>query len=305
MVIGNPPYKKILNSQLRDRYRTQIDCNSTSNLYVFFLLKALKLSLNVSLIIPKSFLNSPEYKMIREELIKIKIIAIHDFGESAFSVKIETIALTLKNTPPKNEHKIAIYSYRLKKFLRQDQSYVTKSRFGAWLLYRNQRFDDVCESLQFGCFSVFRDRQLTKKNTKSHGRYQVIRARNIGANGRLINITGYNRYVDDITHLAVGKYINKEVILVPNLTYNPRAMRLPTGCIADGSAAILIPKIKVSDDDIEYFSSKEFREFYQIARNYGTRSMNIDSVSVNYFGIKKKSDRESITRYSCIQECTV
>jgi len=74
---------------------------------------------------------------------------------------------------------------------------------------------------------------------------------------------------------------------VPNLTYNPRAARLPRNCIADGSAAILISDDEVLDKDIEYFSSEEFNLFYRIARNYGTRSMNIDSVSVNYFGVKK------------------
>lgn len=34
-----------------------------------------------------------------------------------------------------------------------------------------------------------------------------------------------------------------------------------------------------------YFSSDEFRQFYRIARNYQTRSLNIDKNSVYWFGI--------------------
>ena len=36
-----------------------------------------------------------------------------------------------------------------------------------------------------------------------------------------------------------------------------------------------------------YFSSKEYRDFYQIARNYQTRSLNVDSCSVFFYGVLK------------------
>ena len=42
-----------------------------------------------------------------------------------------------------------------------------------------------------------------------------------------------------------------------------------------------------------YFSSDEFRQFYKIARNYQTRSLNIDNNSVYWFGIEKEG---------CVQE---
>jgi len=41
---------------------------------------------------------------------------------------------------------------------------------------------------------------------------------------------------------------------------------------------------------LEYFASEEFRKFYMIARNLGTRSLNIDSNSVFYFGILKEDE---------------
>jgi DNA (cytosine-5)-methyltransferase 1 len=90
--------------------------------------------------------------------------------------------------------------------------------------------------------------------------------------------------------LAVKKYLNNpDAILVPNLTYLPRATRMPKNSLVDGSVAILIPKnkIEISIDNLNYWSSNEFRDFYRICRNHSSRSMNIDSNYVFYFGILK------------------
>ena len=38
---------------------------------------------------------------------------------------------------------------------------------------------------------------------------------------------------------------------------------------------------------LEFFASKEFTAFYRIARNFGTRSLNIDKNSVFFWGLKK------------------
>ena len=85
------------------------------------------------------------------------------------------------------------------------------------------------------------------------------------------------------------KFINNETaVLVPNLTYNPRACFLPKNTIVDGSVAILTLRNgsrPINENDLEYFGSVEFSKFYAVARNYGTRSLNIDNNSVFFFGI--------------------
>ena len=86
------------------------------------------------------------------------------------------------------------------------------------------------------------------------------------------------------------KLLNKNnIILVPNLTYYPRATFLPKNSIVDGSVALLKSKknLEITTKHLEYFSSKEFTEYYKIARNMGTRSLNIDNNSVLFFGLKK------------------
>ena len=73
------------------------------------------------------------------------------------------------------------------------------------------------------------------------------------------------------------------------MTYKLRVMKKPSGCLVNGSVAILIPKrrIKLEKEDLIFFSSDEYREFMQIARNYQTRTLNIDSTSVYFFGIRR------------------
>ena len=46
--------------------------------------------------------------------------------------------------------------------------------------------------------------------------------------------------------------------------------------------------IKLTKKDMLFFSTDEYRNFYKIARNYQTRSLNIDKTSVFFFGKLKE-----------------
>ena len=106
-----------------------------------------------------------------------------------------------------------------------------------------------------------------------------------------MDITGYDSYINFTPNIDVLKYINNtETVLIPNLTYYPRACFMPINSITDGSVAILTLKNgsrKINQKDLEYYNSEEFTKFYKIARNHGTRSLNIDNNSVFFFGILK------------------
>ena len=75
------------------------------------------------------------------------------------------------------------------------------------------------------------------------------------------------------------------------MKYNHRVCKKPLGTIVNGSVAILIPKgdIKLTEEDMLFFSTDEYRNFYKIARNYQTRSLNIDKTSVFFFGKLKEA----------------
>ena len=98
--------------------------------------------------------------------------------------------------------------------------------------------------------------------------------------------------MDSTDGLTVAKFLDKDdCILIPNLTYHPRACFLPKRCITDGSVAILTPldnEENITKDDLDFYSTQSFANFYAIARNRGTRSLNIDNNSVFFFGKIKK-----------------
>jgi len=276
------------------QYKFALVEKDIDNIYVFFLEKALNISKMVAFVLPKAFISSPMYKTTRNKVKDLLITTIIDYGEKGFNgVKIETISLIIKNKKVENENFTQIESYITLESRLRKQSYITEETYPNWLLYRNDFFDSVARKLKLNTFDVFRDRQITKKDTKPQGKFRVLKSRNIG-NNEIINIPNYDCFVDDTSTYTVSKFINrKNCILVPNLTYKPRAVFLPPNTIVDGSVAILIPKLKnqkISVHSLEYFASEEFRKFYMIARNLGTRSLNIDSNSVFYFGILKEDE---------------
>ena len=289
IVVGNPPFGKFTeNSTLLAEYKKGKNNTKTSNLFSFFLEKAIHHANIVALIIPKSFLSAPEFNNTREFVSEFAIEKITDYGERGFKgVKIETISLII-NTKQKGENNhVLVESYVKNEIGFKEQSYICSQKFPYWLVYRNNFFDNVASKLRFGVFNAYRDRQITKKITRLHGRVRVLKSRNIG-NNQIVDIPEYDSYVDEYGELAIAKYINhEEAVLVPNLTYNPRACFLPENTIVDGSVAILIPrdKVEVTESDLEYYNSDEFVRFYRVARNYGTRSLNIDNNSVFFFGL--------------------
>lgn len=290
IAIGNPPFGSItvdtdlLSEYKKDKYNIQ-----TNNLFSFFLEKCVQLADTVGIIIPKSFLSAPEFNKTRELVSNFAVRKITDYGEQAFKgVKIETISLIIETT--QGGDKTLVESYVKNEISFKNQSYITSKDFPYWLVYRNDFFDSVAKKLQFNIFSAFRDRQITKKHTKAKGKIRVLKSRNI-ENNKIKDIPGYDTYLDNIDALPVGKFLNKtDRILVPNLTYYPRACFLPENSVVDGSVAILTTKdgkLKITKRDLAYYSTNEFSEFYKVARNYGTRSLNIDSNSVFFLGVKR------------------
>lgn len=292
IIIGNPPYGKITKDKsLLNKYKIAAKNLDTNNIFAFFIEKSLRLGKIVSLIVPKSLINAPEFNKTRELLAGCRIAKIFDFGEKGFKgVKIETVCFIVE--PNKTPAVTEIESLITNDIEKKEQEYITDFRFPYWLIYRNELFDSIAKRMQFGIFNAYRDRSITKATTKTtKGKYRVLKSRNIGDN-RIIDIEDYDSYIDDISNLDVSKFLNKtDCVLVPNLTYNPRACFLPPNCIVDGSVAILTAKderVKITAKDLSFFGTEEYSQFYAIARNKGSRSMNIDNNSVFFFGLIKQ-----------------
>jgi DNA (cytosine-5)-methyltransferase 1 len=289
LVVGNPPFGKVDAT----KFKTYIDSGigtsiKTRNLFALFYEKALRISNVVALISPKSILNAPEFKLLRQDLEKFSILKINDYGEKGFSgVKIETISMQIDST--KCGDFTIVESNILKSYTVHEQSYVIDKSFPYWLIYRDQYFDDMAKKLELDLFTVYRDRSLTSKNMSSKGKIRVLKSRNI-RNGD-IAVLKEDQYVESVNVSPIAeKFYNIEnIVVAPNLSYYPRATFLPKNTIVDGSAAILVPKKKVKFGlkELEFFASREYFIFYRIARNYATRSLNIDSSSVHFWGLPK------------------
>jgi DNA (cytosine-5)-methyltransferase 1 len=292
LVVGNPPYKKLTkNKELLERYKFGLQNTDTNNLFSFFIEKSIRLGNYVSLIVPKSLLNSPEFNKTRELINSHNLEKICDYGEKAFKgVKIETISFLLNTIEKEKIDIIKFESYINKKYSLKSKIYILSIDFPYWLIYRNDKFDEIASKMKLDIFQSFRDRQITKALTKNNGEIRVLKARNIG-NNEIKDLVNYDRYIDSMENLAVSKYINEDdVVMVPNLTYYPRATFLPKNTIVDGSVALLTLKNGSrlpTEKDLEFYSTKEFENYYRVARNHGTRSLNIDNNSVFFFGLLK------------------
>lgn len=295
LVIGNPPFSKLKAKEATKYLNNNIN-KDTTNTFEFFLEKALRISDYVVMITPKALLNTPEFISTRELLSEKKIECIQDYGENGFKgVLVETICLFI-DTLGQPEDTI-VESITLKKSITQKQKYITDKSYPYWIIYRDDFFDDISKRLDFDKFTVFRDRQITNSNTvqqKGNDCIRVIKSRNISDDGKeIIDIPGYDTYIkkDKAEELSAYKYVgNKNVYLTPNMTYKPRVMRNTDNVVVNGSVAVLIPKddIELTDEQMEYFSTDEYRHFYKIARNYQTRSLNVDATSVFFYGVLKE-----------------
>lgn len=298
-VIGNPPFFKMKNDDfLLKIYRQSAINKDTANVCSYFLDKAVALANYVAIVLPKFLLNTPEFSASRKYLSKIKIDCIIDFGEEGFpGVLIETIALFIDMQAKPGKTRVVSVTRNID--ILQEQSYIFDERLPYWIIYRNDLFDAVFNKMDFDCFTVFRDRQITNGNTASRGDIRVLKSRNISDDGtEILNIVGYDSYIakDVAVGLSVTEFLNRDdVYITPNMTYKPRVMRKPRGVLVNGSLAILIPKknVTLSAEQCLFFSSDEYRNFYQIARNYQTRSLNVDACSVFFYGVLRDENKNA------------
>lgn len=297
-IIGNPPFYKMKSvNTLLNVYRRKAINKDTTNICSFFLDKALEIGNYVALVFPKFLLNTPEFAKTREYLSEKAVESIIDFGEKGFpGVLVETLAIFINNQGRPSKTNVFSFTHGIR--LEQKQDYIFDKKLPYWIIYRNNEFDGVCKRLDFNVFKVFRDRQITNKLLTESGEIRVLKSRNISDDGKnVLNIEGYDSYISSskARTLSVFEYLQRDdVYLTPNMTYKPRMIRKPQNTLVNGSLAILVPKEQIvpTEEQMEFFSTQEYRDFYQVARNYQTRSLNVDACSVFFYGLLRKDAKD-------------
>lgn len=299
LAVGNPPFSKLKERTPEIELSLASNANRvTNNLSEIFLEKCLRCSDCVALVLNKTLLSTDEFEDTRTLLRQMRIATIIDFGRYGFTgVSIETMCLIVY--PKMKPKETTVYSMKFNRKFVREQSYLTDERFPYFIIYRDAEFDVVADKLLFDVFSVFRDRQITKSITSQeqgvHSLW-VIKARNIDDDGQgATHISGYDVYLPEETAVALSvyRYVDDDsVYLTPNMTYNPRVIENIPRTIPDGSVAVLIPKkpLRLTKRQRAFFSTEEYRRFYGIARNLSTQSINVDKMSVFFYGVLKEDD---------------
>ncbi len=280
LIVSNPPFVDAVKENINN-YKKISDLSKTKNLFAFFLARFLNLSKEFIVILPKSFLMATEYDEIRERYQALDIVKIVDFGVKYFKkVFVEIISIHFKK-----EHKsnLIVESRLNNKAYKHPQKYIFHDK--SWLIYRDAWFDNYISNLELDVFTFFRDRQITNKYLSDTGKVRVLRSKNILDNGDIINICGYDKYIDEdnLNNFAVLKYLNSRCVIMPNFTYNTRASILPDNCVPNGSIAILLPKKNqiLANIDLSYYATDDFRK-------YNSKfTINIDKNSIYYIGVLK------------------
>ena len=288
LVIGNPPFYNLVGekaSVLRKKYKD----NKLKNIFGFFLHKVYGVADKIAFITPKSFIMTPEYNVVRKKYENYGVQSIIDYGVHFFPkvfIEILSIFFDFNYSGYTN-----VENKNLNLNIQQPPKYIFHDVY--WIIYRNHFFDEFIKGLELDFFNFFRDRQITNKalsNRKS--KIWVLRSKNITLDGDIIHIDGYDKYISDTSSYKIHQYLNTEAILFVNFTYLTRASRLPNNTIPNGSIAILEPKFDafVSDSDLKFYSTSEFREYYSIVKNYSKFTINVDKNSVYYIGFRRVKD---------------
>ena len=208
---------------------------------------------------------------------------------------VETVAIFINNFGRPSNTRIASITHA--KYMIQSQDYIFDDKLPYWIIYRDVHFDSVCRKLDFNVFNVFRDRQITNAQLSKNGDVRVLKSRNISDDGKeIVDLYDYDSYIqyDVLKNLSVFEYFERDnVYLTPNMTYKPRVIKKPKDCVVNGSVAILIPKSEFipTEKQLAFFSTQEYRSFYQTARNFQTRSLNVDACSVYFYGLLRDTEK--------------
>lgn len=274
--IGNPPFgrgPKSENAKWGDSFEIADQ----------FFRKTITEAEKVALVFPKAILHSQGYQNLRDALLdKGDLHSILDFGELAFpDAKVETIGIHLQKISTNDS--VFIKSWPLNRARQVQQSYIADPSFPSWVIYRDSKFDHVIENSKTGRLSAWRDRSLSRKKGTKTGPYVVFRGKNVGTDGFIVRSSEdyrVDQQLGEAVRTKVDSLSGNVRLLVPNLSYYPRAVEFPNDpmAIPEGSCAVLYGDLRPDEAKrvVKFASTSAYSDFYRIACNFATRSINVD-----------------------------
>ena len=235
------------------------------------------------LLVRKAFFSSEERKTVQD----CRIAEVFDFGAYGFCGAAEqfaAIAVKRSALPSTTQ----IYSLDNDSRLVQEQKYFADAALPCWVLYRDARFDSVYDKLQFGLFDVQCSSQLKQRDYHEGGDLCVISSACIDSTGSVHLSDRCNRvYSDDISRYDIAAFAERDDVFVAAVHSTVlKVGRKPKGCIPNPSTILLVPKknVQFTDEDLRYFSTPEFKNFYYTALNHQDFLLSSDYASQYFLG---------------------
>ena len=293
LIIGNPPFG------IKGSGATGL--GKRADISARFVSKARSESSVVAFVLPKATLHADRYKSIRDEVGRNDAItSVLDLGELAFpSVKVETVGLVI--LPRSAVQDVEVKSWVSNEVLLQEQDYICPQEFPTWMIYRNDCVDEILTTCEAGKLSVSRDRRISRRMAvakEEKDSVRVFRGRNLSKDGSLIDDSRdywIARVDAEQTLAAIASLESNVTLLAPNLSYYPRLVQyeVTDEAVPDGSCAVMYGNLTEKEirAAIKFSSTEKNKEFYRIACNRATRSINIDN-SLSFWWLVPKCEHE-------------
>ncbi|UUD35297.1 hypothetical protein NPA07_00230 [Mycoplasmopsis caviae] len=263
------------------------------------------------IVLTKNFVSTNEYQELRREISKYTIDHIIDLDTLGYNgINNENIILFANLSKKVSmSNTTIVYSARFEKMHEINQRFLTSKTYPNWILYRNSFFNSIARRMNFNSLNIMKNSipQTTYNESES---VWLIQPSNLNSNNEYVkNNDGSDLFVSlnsikPNTNLA--KTLSREDLYI--LFMNPNQIsvtRKPANTAVSDKLYMLEPLTKISEKDLEFFNSKDFRHFYQIATNFSSRSSSVDTSSVFYFGLLQEEDSQQDNSQSETQEYEV
>ncbi|MBR1531386.1 MAG: hypothetical protein IJ643_04940 [Eubacterium sp.] len=234
-------------------------------------------------IVRKSFFASAE----KDAVAKNKIVQIFDFGEHGINGTYDQFVaiLTDESQSPDTTEVLDLednYS------VIQNQKYITDDKLPCWVLYRNDKFDSIYSKLEFNIFNVCTSNKIKQSDYNPRGDIRVISSACIDSE-RNVNVDEKCKFAQskDIDKYDVFEYANRDDVFFASANGTAlKIARKPKGCVPNPSTVLLVPKgdVAITEKDIEFLSSPEFKSFYDVALNHQCFTLSSGSISQYFLG---------------------
>lgn len=309
LLIGDFPNIRMSHPTLRKKYPSLTKENKLLQSFApLYLMQSKKWAKYIVTVLTKNFLSTNEYEELRNDISKFTIDHIVDLDTLGYNGISNENIIIFANLAKKvsMSNTTVVYSAKFEKLHEINQRFLTSKTYPNWILYRNTFFNSIARRMNFNSLNIMKNSipQTTYNESNSVWLIQPLNLNN--KNKYVKNNNGTDLFVSlnlikPNTNLA--KTLERKDLYILYMNTNQiSVVPKPANVAVSDKLYMLEPLAQITEKDLEFFNSKDFRHFYQIATNFSSRSSSVDTSSVFYFGLLQEDDVETNKKQSETQE---